>query len=115
MFMSILGPRTPQVFGTVALDDAPGAPEYWLQAWEPGYYELPLSEIESQTELEELAVFAARQLAGYFWTHLPEPLRLHQRYVQLRAFDLVDLRARALAKVIADDTVTAWQQFRAAR
>jgi len=115
MFMSILGPRTPQVFGTVALDDTPGAPEYWLQAWEPGYYELPLSDIESQTELEELAVDAARQLAGYFWTHFPEPLRLHQRYVQLRAFDLVDLRARALAKVIADDTVIAWQQFRAAK
>ena len=115
MFMSILGPRTPQVFGTVSLDDAPGAPEYWLQAWEPGYYELPLSDIESQAELEELAVDAARQLAGYFWTHFPEPLRLHQRYVQLRAFDLVDLRARALAKVMADDTVAAWQQFRAAK
>lgn len=115
MFMSLLGPRTPQVFGTVALDDAPGAPEFWLQAWEPGYYELPLSDIESQTELEELAIDAARQLAGYFWTQFPEPLRVHQRYVQLRAFDLVDLRARALAKTIADDTVTAWQHFRSTK
>ena len=115
MFMSLLGPRLPQVFGTVVLDDAPGAPEFWLQAWEPGYYELPLSDIESQAELEELAIDAARQLAGYFWTQYPEPLRVHQRYVQLRAFDIVDLRARALAKVIADDTVTAWQQFRTAK
>jgi hypothetical protein len=115
MFMSLLGPRLPQVFGTVVLDDAPGAPEFWLQAWEPGYYELPLSDIESQAELEELAIDAARQLAGYFWTQFPEPLRVHQRYVQLRAFDIVDLRARALAKVIADETVSAWQQFRAAK
>jgi hypothetical protein len=115
MFMSLLGPRMPQVFGTVVLDDAPGAPEFWLQAWEPGYYELALSDIESQAELEELAAFAARQLAGHFWTQFPEPLRMHQRYVQLRAFDIVDLRARALAKVIADDIVTAWQQFRAAK
>jgi hypothetical protein len=115
MFMSLLGPRLPQVFGTVVLDDAPGAPEFWLQAWEPGYYELPIGDIASQSELEELAIDAARQLAGYFWTHFPEPLRVHQRYVQLRAFDIVDLRARALAKVIAMDTVTAWEQFRAVK
>ena len=115
MFMSLLGPRMPQIFGTVVLDDSPGAPEFWLQAWEPGYYELALSDIESQTELEELAIDAAQQLAGHFWTQLPEPLRMHQRFVQLRAFDIVDLRARALAKTIADDTVTAWHQFRAAK
>jgi hypothetical protein len=115
MFMSLLGPRMPQLFGTVVLDDSPGAPEFWLQAWEPGYYELALSDIESQAELEELAIDAAQQLAGHFWTQLPEALRMHQRYVQLRAFDIVDLRARALAKAVAADTVTAWMQFRAAK
>jgi hypothetical protein len=113
MFMSLLGPRMPRVFGTVALDDSPGAPEFWLQAWEPGYYELALRDIQAQSDLDELAVDAARQLAGHFWTRFPEPLRIHQRYAQLRAFDLTDQRAREMAKDLATETWVAWERFHA--
>lgn len=112
MFMALLGPRMPQVFGTVVLDEAPGAPEYWMQSWEPGYYELALTDLESQTDLEELAIDGARQLAGHFWTRFPEPLRVHQRNAQLHAFDLADKRARTLAKTLADETTAGWEQFR---
>ena len=112
MFMALLGPRTPQVFGTVVLDEAPGAPEYWMQSWEPGYYELAASDLESQADLEELAIDAARQLAGHFWTRFPEPLRVHQRNAQLRAFDLAERRARTLAKTLADETSAGWEVFR---
>ncbi len=115
MFMSLLGPRMPQVFGTVVLDEAPGAPEYWMQSWDPGYYELELSDLESQMDVEQLAVDAARQLAGHFWTRFPEPLRVHQRNAQLRAFDLSGLRARALAKSLADETSAGWERFRSTK
>jgi hypothetical protein len=113
MFMSLLGPRMPQVFGTVVLDESKAAPEFWVQAWEPGYYELALGDIESQADLDELAVDAARQLAGHFWTRFPEPLRVHQRYAQLEAFDLVGARARALARGLADEVIAGWTHFRA--
>ena len=115
MFMSLLGPRMPPVFGTVPLDEAVSAPEYWVQAWEPGYYELSTKDIESQTDLEELSVDGARQLAGHFWTRFPEPLRKTQRFAQLRAFELYQERARALAKSLADETVAGWERFRAER
>jgi hypothetical protein len=115
MFMSLLGPRMPEVFGTVVLNDSPGEPAFWMQAWEPGYYELALRDIESQSDLDELGIDAARQLAGHFWTRFPEPLRVHQRFAQLRAFDLAERRARDMARDLAAETHAAWEKFRAAK
>ena len=113
--MFLLGPRLPELFGTAVLNDDAGAPEFWLQSWEPGYAELSTSDIESQADLEDLATDAARQLAGHFWTRFPEPLRPIQRFGQLQAFDATEKRARVLAKTLADETFASWQQFRQAR
>lgn len=113
MFMALLGPRMPESFGYATLgDDA--APEFWVQSWVPGYRELSISDLESETELVELAEDAARQLAGSFWTRFPEPLRAVQRHAQLTAFDRVIGRVRTLSRSFADETAREWERFRAA-
>ena len=113
MFMALLGPRMPEVYGFMRFEDV-AKPELWVQSWDPGYRELSISDIENQPEFEELAVDAARQLAGHFWTKFPEALRAHQRNAQLAAFDLVEKRARALAKELAAEVVVSWERFRKA-
>jgi hypothetical protein len=110
-FMSILGPRMPETYGYATLDD--GALPFWVQAWVPGYRELSIGDLQNDADVAELAEDAARQLAGHFWTRFPEPLRALQRRAQLEAFDLVDARARRLAKELADETVHEWGRFRA--
>jgi hypothetical protein len=112
MFTALLGPRLPDVFGFLPIEGDPGAPEYWVQSWDPGYREMAASDVRSQEELNELAVDAARQLAGHFWTTFPEPLRGQQRFAQLRAFEMTHARARTLSRVLADETVREWQRFR---
>jgi hypothetical protein len=112
LMMSILGRRMPEVYGFGALSDEAGSPEYWVQSWVPGYRELAIADVQSQTELEELAADAARQLAGHMWTRFPEALRAHQRRAQLHAFDLVQERVRALARDLASEVVAAWVRFR---
>jgi hypothetical protein len=112
MFMSLLGPRMPQVYGVMPSDDNLSQPDFWVQSWDPGYRELSLADLETQTELDELAADAARQLAGHFWMKFPEVLRLHQRNAQLTAFDLIESRARKMAADFAAETVAAWESFR---
>jgi hypothetical protein len=114
-FMAILGPRMPSVYGFVPLDEGPAAQEFWVQAWDPGYRELSIGDLENQAELEELAEDAASQLAGHFWTQFPEPLRLHQRHAQLRSFDLVEARARAFSRELADEVLAGWEAYRRSR
>ena len=93
-------------------EDARGAPELWIQSWDRGYRELSIADLGSQTELNALAVDAAVQLAGHFWTKFPEPLRGHQRFAQLRAFEMSHERARRVARTFADETVAEWERFR---
>ncbi len=113
MFMSILGPRMPEVLGYVGLADTNATRPFWVQSWNPGYVELSLSDVASQEELEEVAEDAAAQLAGHFWTRFPEPLRVYQRYAQLQSFDLVRERAIKLANELAHEVVVDWERFRA--
>jgi hypothetical protein len=112
MFAGLLGPRVPDVFGFLPREGMREAPEYWVQSWDPGYRELEARDVQNQTELNELAVDAARQLAGHFWTKFPEPLRPQQRFAQLRAFEMTHVRARNLARILADETIREWQRFR---
>jgi hypothetical protein len=84
-----------------------------VQSWEPGYVELSLADVNTQEELEEVAIEAAQQLAGHFWTRFPEPLRVYQRYAQLQGFDLVRERAIKLASELAREVVVEWERFRA--
>ena len=112
MFASLLGPRLPEVFGFLPREGARDAPELWIQSWDPGYRELALADLRDQADLNELAVDAATQLAGHFWTKFPEPLRAHQRFAQLRAFEMTNGRARALARQFANETLTEWERFR---
>ncbi|MBX3187797.1 MAG: DUF2252 family protein [Labilithrix sp.] len=114
MFMSILGRRMPDIYGFATFGDS-GAPEHWLQSWDPGYRELSLGDLERQSDLNEVAHDAGHQLAGHFWARFPEALRAHQRVAQLRAFDLVEARARDMAKSFADETLVAWERFRRAK
>jgi uncharacterized protein DUF2252 len=115
MFASLLGPRLPEVFGFLPREGAREAPELWVQSWDRGYRELSIADLRSQTDLNELAVDAGRQLAGHFWTRFPEPLRGHQRFAQLRAFEMTSTRARVLARRLADETVTEWERFKRQR
>jgi hypothetical protein len=115
MFMAILGQRMPDLFGFVPVTSEPDAREFWVQAWDPGYAELSLADIPSQSDLEEVAKDAAMQLAGHFWTRFPEPMRGHQRHAQLLAFDATRERAITLARELADETLREWEAFRKTR
>jgi len=115
MFASLLGQRLPEVFGFLPREGAREAPELWIQSWDRGYRELALADLQAQTDLNELASDAGRQLAGHFWTTFPEPLRKHQRFAQLRAFEMTEERARTLARQLADETVSEWDRFRRQR
>lgn len=112
LFTSILGRRMPETFGFLPQEQDQMAPEWWIQSWDSGYREMSIAYLNTQTELDELATDAARQLAGHFWKNFPEPLRPYLRYGQLHAFDLVDARARKLAHELADEVVDAWERFR---
>ena len=114
MFEALLGSRLPEVFGFLPREGAREAPELWVQSWDPGYSELSIASLQSQTELNELALDAATQLAGHFWTKFPEPLRAHQRFAQLRAFELTGSRAQQAARQFALETITEWERFRGA-
>jgi Uncharacterized protein conserved in bacteria (DUF2252) len=111
LFMTLLGPRMPEVYGFAALGTET-APEYWVQSWVPGYHELSIEDLRSDTELVELAEDAARQLAGHFWTRFPEALRAIQRQAQLKAFDRTAARATGIARQFADETLREWERFR---
>jgi uncharacterized protein DUF2252 len=111
-FMSILGPRMPDIFGLVALDEDPGRPQFWAQSWEPGYRELAVADIQSDADLVALAEDAGRQIAGHVWTRFPEMLRAYQSHAQLRAFDMVEVRARDMARDFATEIVAEWRRFR---
>lgn len=115
MFASLLGPRLPDVFGFLPREGAREAPELWVQSWDRGYRELSIADLRSQTDLNELAVDAGRQLAGHFWTKFPEPLRGHQRFAQLRAFEMTSTRAKQLARSLAEETISEWERFRRQR
>jgi hypothetical protein len=112
LFTAVIGRRLPEVFGFLPQEQDPTAPEWWVQSWEPGYRELSIADLNSQTDIDELATDAAHQLAGHFWNSYPEPLREHLRFAQLQAFDLVQERARLLARDLADETDKEWERFR---
>ncbi len=114
LFMSLLGPRMPDVIGFVSFDRAPDNRPFWVQSWNPGYAELALADIRSQAELEELASHAAHQLAGHFWIVFPQQLRAYQRFAQLQAFDLVRARALALAHDLATEVEMEHARFKSA-
>jgi len=114
LFMSLIGPRMPDVIGFVSFDRAPDKRAFWVQSWNPGYVELAVGDIQSQAELEELAASAGQQLAGHFWTKFPEQLRAFQRFAQLQAFDMVKDRVLTVAREFSKEIVDEHAKFRAA-
>ena len=110
MFMEILGRRMPDLHGFLPIA-GPMSRDYWVQSWDPGYQELSASDLASEQELTEVAVDAARQLAGHFWQKDPEPVRVHQRRAQLAAFDLTRDRADALSRTLAAETLAGYGRF----
>jgi hypothetical protein len=115
MLTSLLGQRLPEVFGFLPREGAREAPELWIESWDPGYREVILSDVRSQADLNELATDAGSQLGGYFWATFPEPLRGHQRFAQLRAFEMSEARARDLTRELVRETVSEWDRFRRQR
>lgn len=113
MFMAILGRRMPDFYGFLPV--TPTQRDYWVQSWTPGYRELGVGDLESETELAEVSVDAAHQLAGHFWVKFPAPVRSQQRVAQLRAFDLTRTRAKELSQQYAEETLAAWRSFAAER
>lgn len=109
MLTSLLAHRLPEVFGILPQPD--GQPEIWIQSWDRGYREISLSDLRGQADLNALATDAGTQLAGHFWTTFPEPLRGHQRFTQLRAFEMTEGRARELARELAAEVVAEWRRF----
>ena len=100
------------MFGVLPNPEGDELPELWIQSWERGYRELSLSDIRDQADLNSLATDAGTQLAGHFWTTVPEALRGHHRFTQLRAFELSEKRAREVARFLANDVVAEWERFR---
>jgi hypothetical protein len=115
MLTSLLGRRLPEVFGFLPREGAREAPELWIESWDPGYREVSLDDLRSQADLNELAIDAGSQLAGYFWGTFPEPLRGHQRFAQLRAFEMSEARARDLTRELVRETASEWDRFRRQR
>jgi hypothetical protein len=109
---TLLGAPLPDVFGFMPQQGDRTAPELWVQSWDRGYRELSALEVQNQAELNDLAADAGHQLAGHFWTTFPEPLRGHFRFAQLRAFELSHVRARAMARRFADETIRGWEAFK---
>jgi hypothetical protein len=71
-----------------------------------------LSDLRDQSDLNALATDAGTQLAGHFWSTAPEALRGYERFMQLRAFELTEQRARDLARSLAGEIAAAWDRFR---
>jgi hypothetical protein len=115
MLTELLGHHLPEVFGFLPREGGVSLRELWIQSWDSGYREVSVTDLRSQTDLNELASDAGTELAGHFWTTFPEPLRLHQRFAQLRAFEMTEDRARDLGRDLARETVTEWQRFRRQR
>lgn len=113
MLTSLLDHPLPKVFGVLPNPDGDDLPEIWIQSWERGYRELSLSDVRGQADLDALGADAGTQLAGHFWSTSPEALRGHQRFTQLRAFELTDERARDLARSLAGEIVAEWERYRA--
>jgi hypothetical protein len=112
MLASLLAQPLPEVFGVLPNPDGDELPEIWVQSWDRGYRELSLSDVRGQPDLNALATDAGTQLAGHFWETSPEALRGHQRFTQLRAFELTEQRARDLARSLAREIVAEWSRFR---
>jgi hypothetical protein len=112
MLTSMLAHPLPEVFGVLPNPGGDDLPEIWIQSWDRGYRELSVSDLRGQADLNALATDAGTQLAGHFWTTFPEALRGHQRFAQLRAFELAERRARDLARSLASEIVTEWGRFR---
>jgi hypothetical protein len=112
MLTSLLAHPLPEVFGVLPNPDGDELPEIWIQSWDRGYRELSLSDVRSQADLDALATDAGTQLAGHFWQTSPEALRGHQRFTQLRAFELTEQRARELARSLAREIIAEWNRFR---
>jgi hypothetical protein len=110
LVMSIVGRRMPELYGYAAILGRTRS--YWLQSWDPQYVELAVSDVTSQSELEELASDAGRQLAGHLWSHAPELLQRYQRYAQATAFDETHPRIARLALALARESDAAWERFR---
>jgi hypothetical protein len=111
MLTSLLAHSLPQVLGVLPNPDGDELPEIWIQSWDRGYRELSLPDLRDQADLNALATDAGTQLAGHFWTTFPEPLRGHQRFTQLRAFELAEQRARDLARSLAQEVIAEWRRF----
>ena len=112
MLTWLLAHPLPEVFGILPNPDGDELPEIWIQSWERGYRELSVSDLRDQADLDSLAADAGTQLAGHFWATSPEALRGHQRFTQLRAFELTEERARGLARSLAGEVVAEWHRFR---
>jgi Uncharacterized protein conserved in bacteria (DUF2252) len=108
-FTSVLGRRMPELYGFAVRGDGE---QLWLQSWDPGYVELSVRDVTNQTELEELAVDAAHQLAAPLWSNLPQALHSSQRHAQLVAFELTRARIVSLARALAAESNQGWARLR---
>ena len=115
MFTALLAHRLPEIFGFLPQEGAAEPREISDSIVGSGAPRGLGRRFSSQADVNELAADAGTQLAGHFWTTFPEPLRGHQRFAQLRAFEMTERRARDLAAELARETVTEWGRFREQR
>ncbi len=110
MFTAIMSRRMPDIHGFVPLLGGPQ--RFWLQDWDPGYQELSLRDLQSQAELEELAIDAAEQLGGHAWSKFPEILLRSQMPARREAFDASRPELIELSRELAAESNAAWERFR---
>lgn len=86
-----------------------GDQHLWVRSWDPGYRELKISDLRSQTELEQVAADVGLQLGRGHCVALAAPLEAQHRIAALRAFENARPRVEPLARKLADQAIAEWR------
>jgi hypothetical protein len=93
----------------------PDVPGFWVRSWDPTYQELTIADLESPSELVEVAEDAGAQLGANNTGRATSADRAALRSLERASFGRAEARVRSIARKLAAELVDAWQVFRAAR
>jgi hypothetical protein len=84
---------------------------WWVRSWELGYREIAVGDIQSQTELSELAADVGLQLGRGHCQDIADPLEAQFRHAHARSFDAFRARITLSARAAAADSIAAWKAW----
>lgn len=88
---------------------------WWVRSWDLGYREIAVGDIQSQTELVELATDVGLQLGRGHCQDIADPLEAQFRDAHTRSFDAFRARITRTARAAAVDSIAAWKIWRESR